>query len=238
MMNPEQQIAYSNLTPEQQALVARFAAGQAAAAQVVGRDPSTGAYVAANGATVTPPVPATATNLSALQQAGNAGFSLPAPDAAAALQALLAGAAPAPAHTLVAAYVPPPQEKPQEKPAGFSKTPRPRRSKHDTDETYAAKMAAYAAAHAVDLPLDAAEYVRALLSASAAKHGTDTWERQPAAWSTHLASIDRHLAAYRLRQDADPESGRLAIAHVAARVLMLLALQLRGDGDDDRKASK
>lgn len=67
----------------------------------------------------------------------------------------------------------------------------------------------------------------------AKKYAERNWERGIPR-SSQKGALDRHLALYWAGENLDPESGLPHLAHVAWHALTLLALHLRGVGDDDR----
>ena len=77
------------------------------------------------------------------------------------------------------------------------------------------------------LPVDALLAVSRVLGDGAAEHGERTWEAGRPAWKDYGAAL-RHLWAWWSGEDRCPSSGHPHLAHAAARVLILLALHLRG----------
>ena len=77
-----------------------------------------------------------------------------------------------------------------------------------------------------------AELVR-VFTAGAAKYKAHNWLRGMD-WSKCDASLQRHLAAWRMGEDRDPETGCLHMAHVAWNALALVSYKLLGLGVDDR----
>ncbi len=70
------------------------------------------------------------------------------------------------------------------------------------------------------------------------KYPARGWEESPRLYSRHYESMMGHLIdwfQHGIRED--PETGLSPLAHAAARCLMLLAHELRGDGRDDRPCS-
>jgi hypothetical protein len=58
--------------------------------------------------------------------------------------------------------------------------------------------------------------------------------RLGAAWGRYIAAVRRHLNAWQLGEDLDPESGLSHLAHALASLAMLQTLVLTGTGEDDR----
>ena len=72
------------------------------------------------------------------------------------------------------------------------------------------------------LPMRALDQVSAVLAYGANKYGEENWRGVPEARKRYLAAALRHLAAWRLGQADDPESGLPHLAHAACCVLFLL----------------
>lgn len=53
-------------------------------------------------------------------------------------------------------------------------------------------------------------------------------------WSRYVDALYRHVNAWELREDTDSESGLNHLAHAGACIMILLTLQLKGLGKDDR----
>lgn len=83
------------------------------------------------------------------------------------------------------------------------------------------------------LPTDSLLGVAEILSFGAAKYGDRNWEKGMD-WNRLYAAALRHLYAWQLGEDLDPESGKHHLKHATCCLLMLLAYQLRGVGTDDR----
>ena len=83
------------------------------------------------------------------------------------------------------------------------------------------------------MPFDALEVVAQVLEKGKVKYEARNWERGMA-WGRLLGGVFRHLRAYAMREDRDPETGLPHLAHAACGILFLLAYFLRGSGDDDR----
>jgi hypothetical protein len=84
------------------------------------------------------------------------------------------------------------------------------------------------------LPFDAMESVAAVLEHGAAKYQARNWERGMR-WGRLSGAALRHLFAWGRGERLDPESGLPHLAHAACCVLFLLAYELRGIGQDDRR---
>lgn len=84
------------------------------------------------------------------------------------------------------------------------------------------------------LPWDALREV-ALVFTHGAKHDTDDQPRyrtDARAHSKHFEAAQRHLTAWWLGEDNDPESGRSHLAHAACRILILLSRKALRQHDD------
>lgn len=91
------------------------------------------------------------------------------------------------------------------------------------------------------VPFDAVELVAAVLEAPCTgpnpKYELRDWEKGMS-WDYCTSALLRHLVEwFQHRRHLDRSDGLPAIAHVAARALMLTAMELRGVGDDDRPGS-
>jgi len=74
--------------------------------------------------------------------------------------------------------------------------------------------------------------------AKAFSHGAKKYPpnnfRAGADWSRYVDALYRHVNAWELREDIDSESGLNHLAHAGACIMILLTLQLKGLGKDDR----
>jgi hypothetical protein len=86
------------------------------------------------------------------------------------------------------------------------------------------------------LPPEALTAVADVLGYGAAKYAAQNW-RQGIAHSRMVAALLRHLMAYQMGQNTDPESGLPHLAHMACNALMLLTSAQTGLGTDDRWTS-
>lgn len=70
----------------------------------------------------------------------------------------------------------------------------------------------------------------------AKKYGDRNFEQyaQQWNWGQLFGSAIRHLIAWAMREDRDPESGLHHLAHAAWNILTLLDFVMRGLGNDDR----
>lgn len=85
------------------------------------------------------------------------------------------------------------------------------------------------------MPSDALWYVARVFGKGAEKYAERNWERG-LKWGASKGALDRHLALFWAGQDFDEESGLPHLAHVAWHSLVLLAMFLRKDGEDDRSS--
>lgn len=86
------------------------------------------------------------------------------------------------------------------------------------------------------LPCDALDEVAAVLHFGAVKYAARNWEKGMEFGRLQGAAM-RHISAWAQGMDDDFESGKSHLAHAACCILMLLALDLRGDGVDDRSGN-
>jgi hypothetical protein len=84
------------------------------------------------------------------------------------------------------------------------------------------------------LPFDALAEVHAILEFGADKYGSRNWEKG-FKWLRLANAAARHLFAWMRGEKADPETGRSHVAHFVCCGLFLLAHELRGLGEDDRR---
>ena len=85
------------------------------------------------------------------------------------------------------------------------------------------------------LPDDALTLVAEVLTQGAAEYGDRNWEEGISA-SRLEAAARRHMTRWKLGQDNDPKSGMSHLVHAACDLLMMVALESRGQaGFDDRK---
>lgn len=83
------------------------------------------------------------------------------------------------------------------------------------------------------IPWDALWYVARVFGKGAEKYAERNWERG-LKYGAVAGARDRHNALFAAGQDFDEESGLPHLAHSAWHALVLLALWLRGDLEDDR----
>lgn len=83
------------------------------------------------------------------------------------------------------------------------------------------------------IPPDALLGAGLALAHGAAKHGDRTWEGGTD-WGYHHAALLRHLAAWALGEDQDPDSGLPHLDLALCRLMFLSAYAKRRTGTDDR----
>lgn len=83
------------------------------------------------------------------------------------------------------------------------------------------------------LPFDALWQVALVFGKGAEKYAERNWERG-LKYTAIAGARDRHNALFAAGQDYDAESGLPHLAHAAWHGLVMLALYLRGDLEDDR----
>lgn len=83
------------------------------------------------------------------------------------------------------------------------------------------------------LPMDALLEVSKVLTFGAKKYAAHNWcAGMP--WGRLLAAALRHIGAFMLGENKDPETGLSHLAHAACCILFLLAYEQRSAGTDDR----
>jgi hypothetical protein len=87
------------------------------------------------------------------------------------------------------------------------------------------------------IPPDGLVDIVKILTDGATKYGERNWELGMS-WSRLYAAAMRHLQAWAIREDNDPESGMFHMAHACTNLLFLLTYQHRGIGIDDRPEIK
>lgn len=86
------------------------------------------------------------------------------------------------------------------------------------------------------MPSYALEHVGQVFTKGAEKYSADNW-RSGMSWSKPLASMERHLAAYKQCKDFDEETGLLHMAHLVANGLFLVEYYKIFPQGDDRDHS-
>ena len=87
------------------------------------------------------------------------------------------------------------------------------------------------------VPYDALWEIARVLRYGKNKYEARNWEntdREPFRRGRLFAALERHLMAYWMGEDTDPESGYSHLAHAGCMLLMLLAYVKRDIGEDDR----
>lgn len=85
------------------------------------------------------------------------------------------------------------------------------------------------------LPMDAVAPIVDVLTYGAKKYAPDNWRRVPDSRARYYAAALRHLTAWWLGEEIDPESGLRHLAHVGCCVLFLLARPSPEKTDADAK---
>lgn len=83
------------------------------------------------------------------------------------------------------------------------------------------------------LPFDGLTQIGQVLQFGASKYAAHNW-RKGMAWSRLLAAALRHIFAWAMGQDKDPETGLSHLAHAGCCICFLLEYQSQGIGQDDR----
>ena len=85
------------------------------------------------------------------------------------------------------------------------------------------------------VPYDALWEITRVFRYGKNKYEARNWElKTPFRRGRLFAACCRHMFAYWMGEDKDPESGYLHLAHAGCMLLMLLSYCLRGMGEDDR----
>lgn len=87
------------------------------------------------------------------------------------------------------------------------------------------------------VPAEMIMAVAEVFTEGAARYSPWNWLEHPADWSVYISAHDRHMNAWKLRQDHDPQTGMWELAHAIANLSILLVLQIRRLGKDDRQPS-
>jgi hypothetical protein len=84
------------------------------------------------------------------------------------------------------------------------------------------------------LPVDALQEVAKVLTHGANKYGDYNWS-SGISYHRCYGALLRHMFAWWIRQDVDPETGLSHLAHACCNVLFLLAFTLRGKKEFDTR---
>ena len=83
------------------------------------------------------------------------------------------------------------------------------------------------------LPPGALIEIAKVLEHGAVKYALNNWVKG-AAWSRYYAALQRHLQAWALCEDDDPDTGLYHLAHAGCCLTFLLQYQISSIGTDDR----
>lgn len=84
------------------------------------------------------------------------------------------------------------------------------------------------------IPAASLIYQALAMEQGAEKYGPYNWRTEPVSASTYIAAAERHLQAYKDREDIDPESGKPHLGHVIASMGILVDALVTGNLVDDR----
>lgn len=86
------------------------------------------------------------------------------------------------------------------------------------------------------LPPEALEEIVKVFGHGAKKYGPHNWRQDlhTTSYSRTYSSIHRHLNAFWQREDVDPESQLLHLAHAASQIMILITQSKFGQNMDDR----
>lgn len=79
------------------------------------------------------------------------------------------------------------------------------------------------------MPAIAEAKVVEVLTYGAKKYAPDNWRQVPDWRARYLAALLRHVAAWRMGEEIDPESGLPHLAHAVCSLLFLIELDTRSD---------
>lgn len=83
------------------------------------------------------------------------------------------------------------------------------------------------------IPPEAKMAMAEVFAYGAKKYADRNWE-QGLAWGRVAGAMERHFTAWEAGEDDDPESALPHLWHVLTNVAMLVAMEVRGSGTDDR----
>lgn len=72
------------------------------------------------------------------------------------------------------------------------------------------------------LPAECLDAVAKILTFGAEKYGANNWQNLEDFESRYYAALERHIQAWRMGENIDPESGQPHLAHVACNAVFLL----------------
>lgn len=82
-------------------------------------------------------------------------------------------------------------------------------------------------------PVEVLEEVAKVFTYGAQKYDADNW-RDGMKWRRFIGALWRHVSAWMMGEDKDPETGFNHLAHAICCLIMLLGHQINGYGEDDR----
>lgn len=74
------------------------------------------------------------------------------------------------------------------------------------------------------------EAVAKVLTVGAEKYGANNWQNVEDGESRYYAALRRHINAYYMGEDNDPEDGLSHLAHAACNIMFLMHLQEANNG--------
>lgn len=77
------------------------------------------------------------------------------------------------------------------------------------------------------IPWDGLEEVVKVLEFGAKKYARENWRKVEFAETRYMAAAFRHMVAYQMNEEVDPETGLSHLAHATCCLLFLLALEKR-----------
>lgn len=76
-------------------------------------------------------------------------------------------------------------------------------------------------------PPECLEAISKILTFGAEKYGSNNWQNLEDFESRYYAALERHIQAWRMGENVDPESGHPHLAHVACNAVFLLWKELK-----------
>lgn len=83
------------------------------------------------------------------------------------------------------------------------------------------------------MPFDAVRAIVQVLAFGATKYAPRNWEAGMD-WSRCFSALQRHLAAWWMKEGTDPDTGYSHLWHAGCCIVFLIAYEIRGIGVDDR----
>jgi hypothetical protein len=85
------------------------------------------------------------------------------------------------------------------------------------------------------IPVEAEVALAEVLTFGADKYGDTNWKNVPNAMQRYEAAMKRHIAAYKLGEMKDPETGCSHLAHAQACITFMVALERQNENSEDSR---